>query len=206
MNLIIQYGLLGLVLGLGLGLGFILYCRNWRPWHYRTCAHSPLEACLSGMLQEPPILQLRQYRKVHTPLATPTSGARLLCHWSRRSWHAQADIVSLGGELYRRGRGAYYQPTSMHAHVSQYPSPVPRGGPRGPGASRQAPPPPSLQPPPVDGPWWATTESRQLMFGRARRYLRHVTVPKVSILYCIYTQVLLVFPLVGMVVRHVLSS
>ena len=40
MNLIIQYGLLGLVLGLGLGLGFILYCRIWRPWHYRTCAHS----------------------------------------------------------------------------------------------------------------------------------------------------------------------
>ena len=31
MNLIIQYGLLGLVLGLGLGLGFILYCRIWRP-------------------------------------------------------------------------------------------------------------------------------------------------------------------------------
>ena len=29
MNLIIQYGLLGLVLGLG--LGFILYCRIWRP-------------------------------------------------------------------------------------------------------------------------------------------------------------------------------
>ena len=27
MNLIIQYGLLGLVLG----LGFILYCRIWRP-------------------------------------------------------------------------------------------------------------------------------------------------------------------------------
>ena len=45
MNLIIQYGLLGLVLGsglgLGLGLGFILYCCIWRPWHYRTCAHSP---------------------------------------------------------------------------------------------------------------------------------------------------------------------
>ena len=40
MNLIIQYGLLGLVLGLGLGLGFILYCRIWRPWNYRTCAHS----------------------------------------------------------------------------------------------------------------------------------------------------------------------
>ena len=36
MNLIIQYGLLGLVLG----LGFILYCRIRRPWHYRTCAHS----------------------------------------------------------------------------------------------------------------------------------------------------------------------
>ena len=31
MNLIIQYGLLGLVLGLGLGLGFILYCRIWAP-------------------------------------------------------------------------------------------------------------------------------------------------------------------------------
>ena len=40
MNLFIQYGLLGLVLVLGLGLGFILYCRIWRPWHYRTCAHS----------------------------------------------------------------------------------------------------------------------------------------------------------------------
>ena len=44
MNLIIQYGLLGLVLGLGLGLGFILYCRIWRPWHYRTCAHSPVQS------------------------------------------------------------------------------------------------------------------------------------------------------------------
>ena len=31
MNLIIQYGLLGLVLGLGLGIGFILYCSIWRP-------------------------------------------------------------------------------------------------------------------------------------------------------------------------------
>ena len=31
MNLIIQYGLLGLVLGLGLGLGFILHCKIWRP-------------------------------------------------------------------------------------------------------------------------------------------------------------------------------
>ena len=38
MNLIIQYGLLGLVLRLG--LGFILYCRIWHPWHYCTCAHS----------------------------------------------------------------------------------------------------------------------------------------------------------------------
>ena len=46
MNLIIQYGLLGLVLGLGLGLGFILYCRNWRPWHYRTCAHPQIGVTL----------------------------------------------------------------------------------------------------------------------------------------------------------------
>ena len=28
-NILVQYGLLGLVLGLG--LGFILYCRIWRP-------------------------------------------------------------------------------------------------------------------------------------------------------------------------------
>ena len=47
MNLIIQYGLLGLVLGLGLGLGFILYCRIWRPWHYvRYMCPQPLEGCL----------------------------------------------------------------------------------------------------------------------------------------------------------------
>ena len=52
MNLIIQYGLLGLVLGLGLGLGFILYCRIWRPWHYRTCAHSRKHVTSNSTKQE----------------------------------------------------------------------------------------------------------------------------------------------------------
>ena len=51
MNLIIQYGLLGLVLGLGLGLGFILYCKIWRPWHYvhvLTAARSARRDMRSG--------------------------------------------------------------------------------------------------------------------------------------------------------------